>query len=606
MKYIILFVLSILYLHCYPKAKLDHFADESRGFIFQLISTINTVKTTNIASIVPKIKLSGNSPSLQEGQFQIVSISLTEPIQQTTIVKIESNHPSLVINGNASTELTFISDNYNIEQKFTIQAVADENTTSETVTIDLSADKVQPNSFSVSILDTTKPEPKLYVSINDVPIYSGNTYDFYAKPYNSVNQATITLENKGEGILELISDPPFLMINGENKEQFTISQPNLVYLKYGEKTNVGVQFVPGMFASGKFDLLIPNNDPSNNAYSITIQGSMNNGFYTTDQLNFSRTYHTTSIVNGSNLLVIGGISSNSLTCSNKMFLYNSQTASFSELSTKLSKGRCNHTSTVLNDGKIIIAGGSEDSNGYNDGLDSVEIFDSIADTIYTGSKLNEARHSHKAILLDNGNLIVFGGKNDSEILRSVEIYNQVLEAFDSLGDMNFSRYNHTATLLKDGKVLITGGNTETAELFDLSSNVFTLTDSMSTKRCNHTATLLKDGKVLIAGGDDCSYSAIKLNTAEIYDPQTGLFTHVSDMKVVRSDHTASLLKDGRVLIVGGTRYYDNEKTTEIYDPQTGTFTPGPPTINKHANHTADMLPDGKVIIIGNGTEIYIP
>ncbi|MCB1158986.1 MAG: kelch-like protein, partial [Leptospiraceae bacterium] len=127
-----------------------------------------------------------------------------------------------------------------------------------------------------------------------------------------------------------------------------------------------------------------------------------------------------------------------------------------------------------------------------------------------------------------------------------------------------------------------------------------------TKRCNHTATLLKDGKVLIAGGDDCSYSAIKLNTAEIYDPQTGLFTHVSDMKVVRSDHTASLLKDGRVLIVGGTRYYDNEKTTEIYDPQTGTFTPGPPTINKHANHTADMLPDGKVIIIGNGTEIYIP
>ena len=72
---------------------------------------------------------------------------------------------------------------------------------------------------------------------------------------------------------------------------------------------------------------------------------------------------------------------------------------------------------------------------------------------------------------------------------------------------------------------------------------------MSTPHRGHTATLLQDGRVLVVGnGGETSAAG---TAADVYDPATGTFSRTGSMKLGRWLHTATLLADGRVLILGG-------------------------------------------------------
>jgi hypothetical protein len=138
--------------------------------------------------------------------------------------------------------------------------------------------------------------------------------------------------------------------------------------------------------------------------------------------------------------------------------------------------------------------------------------------------------------------------------------------------MATARDRQTATLLSDGRVLIAGGagdsaDLASAELYDAKTATFSPTGSMVVGRWWHTATLLLDGRVLIAGGDKGSVGPTSGElSAELYNPKIGTFSPTGSMTSVREIHTATLLRDGRILVAGGFGGPGALASAEIYTP----------------------------------------
>jgi hypothetical protein len=182
--------------------------------------------------------------------------------------------------------------------------------------------------------------------------------------------------------------------------------------------------------------------------------------------------------------------------------------------------------TLLTDGRVLIVEGRDpacETTNKPIPCGGTELYDPASGTFSPTGEVRGSpwRARPASVLLPSGKVLVAGGEGGNEFLKTADLYEPSAAAFTATSDMTLSRDDGlTGTLLLDGTVLIAGGGstnigiTATAELYDPAMGIFHRTANMSTPRTNHAATLLTDGSVLISGG----YFGGRIASAELYRP----------------------------------------------------------------------------------------
>src|SRR5439155_8215967 len=231
----------------------------------------------------------------------------------------------------------------------------------------------------------------------------------------------------------------------------------------------------------------------------------------------------------------------------------------------LKVARIGHTATEMADGRVLIAGGQNETGMVSDS----EIFDPATKSFSLGAKSLDGRTEHTATLLADGRVLVIGGRASDRLLDSTEIYDPAKNKFSNGPRLNHARAGHSATALADGRLLVAGGDAEgTAEIFSPETRQFALIEGrLGTARSLHSAALLRSGKVLLAGGLASSRSP--LDSAELFDPETLSFSVAKRlMHIARTRPTLNVLPDGKVQVIGG----DPESTMEMFNAEGEYFT----------------------------------
>ncbi len=334
-----------------------------------------------------------------------------------------------------------------------------------------------------------------------------------------------------------------------------------------------------------------------------------------------RTGFTATLFADGAVVVIGGTDANNVVL-NSAEVYTVSGGTFTPTPGNLNIARTGAVAVLLSNGKVLVAGGS--SNGAASGaLNSAELLDLKTGTFApTSQNMTSARFGTTATLLNNGKVLVAGGSNSGGVLNSAELYDPAADTFTATGNLNAARTGASATLLGSGKVLVAGGSSDgtangalnSAEVFDPAGNagagtfisVAGANPTLSSGRWQPEAALLLSGKVLVAGGQN---SGVPQTTADIYDPVADSFTaSAHQMNEARANGSAVALPSGMVLLPGGT----TSQAVDLYDADNDTFNPTGSLQHHDTGLVSTLLNNGQVLVVGlsdapaSDAELYSP
>ena len=286
-----------------------------------------------------------------------------------------------------------------------------------------------------------------------------------------------------------------------------------------------------------------------------------------------RSKHTATLLDDGRVLVIGGREGGDSEAPSlaSAEIWDPTTGRFAPTGS-LAEGRSGHTSTLLPDGRVLVVGGHD--GDYRDGRRTAEIWDPGTGRFTPTGSLVSGRYAHGATLLDDGSVLIVGGDRVMDTsIASAELWDDSTGTFGPAGSLAEGRHAPALTLLDDGRVLVVGGTDNsisydpqaTAELWNPDARTFSAAASLAVGRVAATATALGDGRVLIVGGFDrpldpdglvMGFGGLppdrdRVTSAELWDPAIEAFGPAASLSLPRWGHTATLLRDGRVLVIGG-------------------------------------------------------
>jgi hypothetical protein len=308
-----------------------------------------------------------------------------------------------------------------------------------------------------------------------------------------------------------------------------------------------------------------------------------------------REFHTATLLQNGLVVVAGGLDPLNGFSHASAELYD-QGANTWSAAGSLATSRYSHTATLLSSGKVLVAGGQNlEAASVSPAvvIASAEIYDPAGNSWSSVASMSTARAEHTSTLLSNGQVLVAGGESGSAA--NAELYDPVANTWSPTGSMVTPRFAHTATLLSNGKVLVAGGVASTggiavasAELYDPVANTWSAAGSMADARADFSATLLPNGNVLVAGGAGPS--------AEIYDPIANTWSAAANMPTAFAYDTAILLSNGTVLVAGGVT--TPLGSAELYDPVANIWSPAGSMAIPRVYCTVTLLSNGVVLAAG--------
>ncbi len=307
--------------------------------------------------------------------------------------------------------------------------------------------------------------------------------------------------------------------------------------------------------------------------------------------------HTATLLEDGRVLVVGGQETPSRKL-DTVEIFDPVTETWSAAASMAQKRSSGHRATLLTDGRVLVTGENDDG--------VAEIYDPATDQWASTSPMLQARTWASSTLLTDGTVLVAGGldatKAGREELNTVEIFDPTSGEWTETNSMEQVHAGHSVAVLEDGRLLVVGKYV--AELFDQSDNTWSPTTGLMDREraLGTTADVLPDGRVLVTGGQfqQGGYTGVivPIRNAEVFDPSTGTWQSSESMYMSepRENHPSVRFDDGRVMVIG-------DRETEIFDPTTDTWTSAGTLKNSHGNlSTATLLNDGRILVVGGQEE----
>ena len=259
------------------------------------------------------------------------------------------------------------------------------------------------------------------------------------------------------------------------------------------------------------------------------------------------------------------------------------------------------TGVLLADGSILIAGGEATFAAFAGAppVTNAVLFDPAKNTWTKLPPLPYAESGATATLLDDGRILLAGGADANSVLRDGAIFDPASRRWGLTSPMRMARIGAAAVLLKSGQVLVAGGFAgpgqplRDAELFDPKKGTWRNTGSMTSPRRSPGALALPDGRVLVVGG-------LGVASAEFYDPSSGSWHETTSMPI-SGQGQAFVLASGDVLaaLINGS---DHTIHSAVFNVQTEDWAVGPDLLMSSPYPPLEVqLTDGGVLALGGGT-----